>query len=29
MNATEFSAFFRAETAKWGKVVREAGIPQQ
>jgi len=29
MNSTEFTAFVRAETAKWGKVVREAGIPQQ
>jgi tripartite-type tricarboxylate transporter receptor subunit TctC len=29
MNAAEFTAFFRAETAKWTKVAREAGIVPQ
>lgn len=29
MNSAEFTAFFRAETERWGKVVREAGIPKQ
>lgn len=29
MNSVEFTAFFRAETDRWGKVVREAGIPKQ
>ena len=26
--AEEFSAFMRAESDKWGRVVREANIPQ-
>ncbi len=29
MNSAEFTAFFRTETDRWGKVVREAGIPKQ
>jgi tripartite-type tricarboxylate transporter receptor subunit TctC len=28
-NSAEFSAFFRAETAKWIKAAREAGIVPQ
>jgi tripartite-type tricarboxylate transporter receptor subunit TctC len=29
MNSREFTAFFRAETAKWIKTAREAGIEPQ
>jgi tripartite-type tricarboxylate transporter receptor subunit TctC len=29
MNSVDFTAFFRSETERWGKVVREAGIPRQ
>jgi tripartite-type tricarboxylate transporter receptor subunit TctC len=29
LDAEQFTAFFKSETVKWAKVVKEAGIPQQ